>query len=223
MKIIAINGSPRKNWNTATLLEKTLEGAASNGAETELIHLYDLNYKGCVSCFACKLKGGKSYGKCAVKDGLAPVFKKIEAADALVFGSPVYLGNVTGEMRSFLERLVFQYLKYEDPPGSLFSRRLNTGFIYTMNVPEEYMKRAEYDKFMDLIGNYMTRTFGHTERLCCLDTLQFEDYSKYAASRFDAAAKAKRRKEVFPGDCQKAYELGRRLAPAERKPEPFGV
>lgn len=61
MKIIAINGSPRKNRNTATLLNKALEGAASQGAETELIHLYDLNYKGCVSCFACKIKNGKSY------------------------------------------------------------------------------------------------------------------------------------------------------------------
>ncbi|SPF52384.1 hypothetical protein SBF1_5670010 [Candidatus Desulfosporosinus infrequens] len=54
MKIIAINGSPRKKWNTDILLNKALEGAASQGAETELIHLYDLNYKGCISCFACE-------------------------------------------------------------------------------------------------------------------------------------------------------------------------
>jgi multimeric flavodoxin WrbA len=59
MKIIAINGSPRKDWNIATLLNEALEGAASQGAENELIHLYDLNYKGCISCFACKTKGGK--------------------------------------------------------------------------------------------------------------------------------------------------------------------
>ncbi len=45
MKVIGINGSPRKKWNTSTLLEKALEGAASEGAETELIHLYDLNFK----------------------------------------------------------------------------------------------------------------------------------------------------------------------------------
>ena len=44
MKIMAFNGSPRKQWNTATLLGKALEGAASQGAETELIHLYDLDY-----------------------------------------------------------------------------------------------------------------------------------------------------------------------------------
>ena len=49
MKVIAINGSPRKKWNTATMLEKALEGATSEGAETELIHLYDLNFKGCTS------------------------------------------------------------------------------------------------------------------------------------------------------------------------------
>lgn len=54
MKVLAINGSPRKTWNTATVLTKALEGAASQGAQTELIHLYDLNYKGCISCFACK-------------------------------------------------------------------------------------------------------------------------------------------------------------------------
>jgi len=72
MKIIAFNGSPRKKWNTATLLQNALDGAASKGAETELIHLYDLNYKGCISCFACKTLGGKSYGKCAVHDDLTP-------------------------------------------------------------------------------------------------------------------------------------------------------
>jgi len=70
MKVMAFNGSPRKTWNTATLLNKALEGAASQGAETELIHLYDLHYSGCKSCFACKLKEGASYGKCATKDAL---------------------------------------------------------------------------------------------------------------------------------------------------------
>ena len=53
MNIIAVNGSPRKNWNTATLLQKALEGAEAQGAKTELIHLYEHNYRGCVSCFFC--------------------------------------------------------------------------------------------------------------------------------------------------------------------------
>jgi len=59
MKAIAVNGSPRKTWNTAQLLKKALEGAAGAGAETKIIHLYDLNFKGCTSCFACKRKNSK--------------------------------------------------------------------------------------------------------------------------------------------------------------------
>ena len=84
MKAIGVNGSPRKKWNTATLLEKALKGAGSQGAKTELFHLYDLNYKGCISCFACKKKPGKSYGKCAVKDGLMPVLEKVNEADVII-------------------------------------------------------------------------------------------------------------------------------------------
>jgi multimeric flavodoxin WrbA len=213
MKVIAFNGSPRKKWNTATLLEKALEGAKSQGAEIEMIHLYDLNYKGCISCFACKTKNDKSYGKCAVKDDLAPVYKKIkEEADALIFGSPVYLGHVTGEMRSFLERLTFPYLAYTDPPSSLFSRKIKTGFIYTMGITEEMIQDWGYNYFITGHLNLLTRMFGHSESLCSFDTLQFDDYAKYIATRFDPVKKAKRRKEVFPIDCQKAFEMGVRLA-----------
>jgi len=78
MKVIAINGSPRKNWNTATLIKNALEGAESEGAVTELIQLYDLNYKGCKSCFSCKIRRGKSYGSCAVNDDLTSIFMKVE-------------------------------------------------------------------------------------------------------------------------------------------------
>lgn len=62
MKAIAVNGSPRRNWNTATLLRKALDGAKSVGADTELIHLYDMQYRGCISCFACKRKDNKFVG-----------------------------------------------------------------------------------------------------------------------------------------------------------------
>lgn len=70
MNVIAVNGSPRKNWNTHILLGKALEGAKDAGAQTELVNLYDLEYKGCISCLACKLKNGKSLGRCALNDGL---------------------------------------------------------------------------------------------------------------------------------------------------------
>jgi multimeric flavodoxin WrbA len=218
MKAIAVNGSPRKKWNTATLLDKALEGAASMGAETELIHLYDLNYKGCISCFSCKLKEGKSYGHCAVKDDLKPVLEKIEEeADALILGSPIYFGMVTGMMRAFMERLLFQYLVYDSQYSSLFSRTIASGFIYTMNVTAEGMKQRGYEQCMqntELAVNRMLRGTA-PQTLYVNDTLQFKDYSKYVTTAFSAEAKAKRRQEEFPKDCQKAFELGRRLLQPE--------
>jgi multimeric flavodoxin WrbA len=212
MKVLAVNGSPRKTWNTATLLKKALKGAASRGADTELIHLYDLKFTGCTSCFACKLRGGKSYGKCAVKDGLRPILKQVEAADALILGSPIYFGDVSGEMRSFLERLLFPYFTYTDPPQSLFPRKIPTAFIYTMNITEELMREWGYHWFFDNHQRLLQIIFGASESLCSFDTYQFKDYGKVVVERFDPEKKAVRRREVFPLDCDKALALGRRLA-----------
>ena len=211
MKVIAINGSPRKKWNTATLLEKALEGAASQGAETELIHLYDLDFKGCTSCFACKMKDGKSYGKCVMDDGLTSVLAKLANADVFLLGSPIYFGTVTGEMRSFMERLLFPYLTYSRPPGSLFSRKIRTAFIYTMNVSEQVMKEYCYPVHFGMNENYLTRIFGQTESLCSYETLQFEDYDKVVFNYFDPEERRERRRTVFPDDCRMAFELGVRL------------
>jgi multimeric flavodoxin WrbA len=211
MKVIAVNGSPRKNWNTATLLQKALDGAASQGAETEIFHLHELNYKGCVSCFACKTKNGQSFGVCAVKDDLTSILNKVREVDAIIFGSPIYFGTVTGEMKSFMERLLFPYTTYTDPPGTRFSRKIRTGFIYTMNVTGEMAKEWGYDRYFNTTGMLLERIFGSSEALCSYDTYQFEDYSKYVAPRFDPLKKAKRRAEVFPKDCENAFAMGARL------------
>jgi len=212
MKIIAINGSPRKTWNTATLLNKAMEGAVSQGAESELIHLYDLNYKGCISCFACKTKGGKSYGKCPIPDDLAAIFKKVEEADAIILGSPIYLGRVTGEMAAFLDRFLFQYSTYTNPPQSLFPKKIHAGFIYTMNATEEQSKELGYEQNLKNNESMLRRIFGEAETLISFDTYQFNDYSKVVAPRFDPAKKAKRREEVFPNECKSAFEMGIRYA-----------
>ena len=113
MKDYAINGSPRKNKNTATLLQKALDGVKEatkdKEVETEIINLYDLNYTGCKSCFACKRLGGKNYGKCAINDDIYEILEKISQADGLIFGSPIYFSNITGQLLAFLERLLFPY------------------------------------------------------------------------------------------------------------------
>jgi multimeric flavodoxin WrbA len=215
MQVIGINGSPRRQWNTATLVAKTLEGAAAQGAQTELIHLYDLNFRGCTSCFSCKIRGGKSYGRCAMKDGLTPLLESIATADALVVGSPVYFGSVTGETRSFLERLLFPYLTYTVPYGTLFPKKLATAFIYTMNVTEERSREFGYEYFIKANERYGQLLLGTVESLCAFDTCQVDDYTKVVIESFDPVHKAKRRAEALPQDCQRAFELGRRLAGAE--------
>jgi len=199
------------------LLENALEGAESQGAETELIHLYDLNYKGCTSCFACKLKDGKSYGKCAINDELTPVLNQLADADAFLLGSPIYFGTVTGEMRSFMERLLFPYLAYTQPPASLFNRKIPTAFIYTMNVSEEKFKEVQYDIHINLNENILSRIFGQAESFCSFETLQFEDYDKVVFSYFDPEERRERRRTIFPEDCRKVFTLGESLVQKYRK------
>ena len=212
MNVLGINGSPRKKWNTATLLNETLKGAKSQGASTELIHLYDLNYKGCTSCFSCKLKNGESYGKCSLNDELTPILQKIEEIDALILGSPIYLGVVTGEMHSFLERLVFPHLVYDRERSTLYPKKIPVTFIYTMGAPEEVINYFQIDKHIELNENFLNRIIGPTRSLIVTDTLQFDDYSKYEASMFDEDAKKERNEKVFPKDCQKAYDIGVKIA-----------
>jgi multimeric flavodoxin WrbA len=212
MKVIAFNGSPRKNWNTAMLLKKAIDGAASQGAETDLIHLYDLNYKGCRSCFACKTTGGKSYGKCAAKDDLSPILKNIGEVDAIILGSPIYYGAASGEMRSFLERLLFPLMTYNNPPQSLFPKKIVTGFIYSMNVTEDLMKALGFEQHLHFNEMMLKMVFGESESLCSFDTYQFPDYSKVVADVYDPVEKGKRREEIFPLDCEKAFAMGVRFS-----------
>ena len=214
MKAIAVNGSPRKNWNTATLLKHALEGAAQQGAQTELVNLYDLAYQGCSSCFACKEIGGRSYGRCAMRDELAPLLEKIATADLLVLGTPVYFGAETGEMRSFLERLLFPYLTYTPGYAPIFPGKLRVGLVYTMNVAEQDLAARNYDKTFGATKGVLTRIFGNCELLLSTDTCQFSDYSKYLSTCWDAEAKKKRHEEVFPRDCRQAFALGEKLAAA---------
>ena len=212
MTILAVNGSPRKKWNTAQVLKSVLDGAAKAGAETKLVHLYDYDFKGCVSCFECKRLGGKNYGRCAVKDGLTPLLAEAAEADALVIGTPVYFGAETGETRSFIERMLFPYLTYTPGYAAIFPRKIPTAMVYTMNVPEDVMEQRNYGHMTGLAQGFMSRTFGSCEVLTVNDTYQFDDYAKYLCTVWDAEAKAQRRKDVFPQDLVKASALGERLA-----------
>jgi multimeric flavodoxin WrbA len=213
MNVMAFNGSPRKkNWNTVTLLNNALEGAASAGAETELIQLYDLNFSGCISCFSCKKISREKDGVCAVQDDLTSVLDRVRNTDALIIGTPVYYGAESASTRALLERLCFPYNKYSKDRKSLFPRHISTALIYTMNVGQELLGTLGYDRHFSITKTALERHFGTCELLLCTDTLQFDDYSRYESEMFDREAKIKRHAEVFPEDCRRAFDLGVRVA-----------
>lgn len=216
-KVIILNASPRKNFNTATLLKEAQKGAESVGAQVEYINLVDLNYKGCVSCFACKVKGNKTGGLCAYRDDLRPVLEKILQADALIIGTPIYYSYPTGMFRNLLERLFFAMMTYDKDDTNpyatklLVEKKLATGIIYTMNCTPELYEKFNYPAILSPDWNAFKRFFGSCEVLNSYNTYQFSDYSRYMADIVDEKDKAHTRDTQFPIDKQKAFELGKKL------------
>ena len=208
--ILAFNGSPRAKGNTAAMLQAALDGAASTGAETRLVQLYSLKFKGCVSCFSCKLKKGR-HGHCAMKDELSPYLEMMEEADALLFGSPIYYGDITQELLALEHRFLFSHMLYNKENRWVFSRRIPSAFIYTFGMTVEHTD-AIVGQFA-AVHNRMGEMLGMKSEICCsANAWQFSDYSLYEADRYDPVEKKKYHDEVFPQDCRKAFELGRRLA-----------
>jgi hypothetical protein len=81
-----------------------------------------------------------------------------------------------------------------------------------MGAKEDQMKLMGYDQSLNIVEMVMKRIFGESESLFVTDTYQFDDYSKYDSSAFDVEEKAKRRREEFPKDSQKAFDMGVRFA-----------
>ena len=152
-KVIIINGSPRKNFNTAKVLKEAQKGAEAAGAEVEYFNLVDLNFKGCMSCFACKRKGMDLGGLCALRDELRPVLEKIVNADAVIMGSPVYDFYPTGMFRNLAERMLFAggtYMLDENGhPMMNLKRNIPVGLIFTMNATTEQMKQYSMDSVLN--------------------------------------------------------------------------
>ncbi len=101
MKILAINGSPHTTRSTTRkLVSFVLEGAAEAGAETEIIDLCDFRVTPCTACEGCSFNG-----ICVYEDDVPPIVERMKESDGVVFASPVYIDNVSGQMKIFFDRL----------------------------------------------------------------------------------------------------------------------
>ena len=206
--IIIIDGGPRKNMNTAKLLQRFAEGAksANNDTEVKTIRLYDLDYKGCMSCMACKLKG-KASNICRFKDALTPVLEEIAQADGLVLGSPIYFGDVTGQMRTFLERLSFPWLSYND--YSLTApKRMPVVLVETMNGTPERNNSNHFGSMEWCI----TTALGEPQHIVCYNTCQVAKNDRDKLRGFSEEYKHTSRDAHWEEDLQKAFEAGRQMA-----------
>ncbi|MCR4745985.1 MAG: flavodoxin family protein [Lachnospiraceae bacterium] len=206
MKTVIINGSPRKNQNTANILKEAQRGAEAAGHETVYYNLYDLKFTGCKSCLGCKRKGNTEPYKCIIKDELSEVLDAIYEADHLIIGSPIYFGQPTGELRSFMERACFPPLSYNDY-SSLFNRKVDVTVFLTMNNSLE--RYNEFDKSdMEKYFGPFRMLKGDVKIIPVCDTLQVNDYSKYEMASFSEEHKKEVHEHDFPKDLEVAFNVG---------------
>ena len=207
-KIMIIDGGPRKNFNTASMLQAFAEGAKSVGNEIDvkIVRLYDLDYKGCMSCMACKIKGRAS-NICKFKDSLTPILEEVAQADGLVLGSPIYFGQITGQMQAFLERLAFPWLSYND--YSLTApKKMPVVLMETMNGLPDNNNSQGYGSMEYCI----TTALGQPEHINAYNTYQVKNYDRFELASFSEVSKRQYREENWEKDLQKAREAGRKMA-----------
>lgn len=116
-KILILNGSPKKNGNTAALVDWFNRGAASKGAEVEIIRTAFLKYKtlGCTSCRACQ-KSDKY--ECCVDDEAKPVLARMADVDVIVFATPLYFFSASAQLKLVFDRM-FSLYKWDNQAGTM--------------------------------------------------------------------------------------------------------
>ncbi len=152
MKMVGLLGSPRAEGTSATIARHLLQTAAALGAETQTFELNRLTYRGCQACYACK----KGRDDCVLQDDLREVLAAVQAADVVLLASPVYYGDLTSQLKGFIDRsysyLVPDYLT-NPQPSRLSPKKLV--FILTQGQPEETMFAdifPRYDFFLKWMG-----------------------------------------------------------------------
>lgn len=182
MKVLGIATSPRKGANSQTLVEHILTGAKEAGAETEIIRLCLLDIQPCRGCNTCKTEDG-----CVIEDDMEMLIKKMEEADAVVLGSPVYWSRLNAQAYPFIDRL-YAIIKLDFtsdfPKGKKMALALTCGGM----EPEDLKPINDYVKF---VFGFLGFTDGGF--ICQNHCLLPDDISKY------------------PDTIKKAKELGRAL------------
>lgn len=158
MKIVAINGSPRSNGNTALALKTALSEMEKQGIETEILEVGNKIIRGCVSCGTCRKT--KS-GRCAINDYVNEAIDKLKDADGIIIGSPVYYAGINGTLKSFLDRLFYASapsFKYKLGGAVIAQRRAGS-----LPAFEQINKYFAISEMITIGASYWNMAFGAAE------------------------------------------------------------
>jgi multimeric flavodoxin WrbA len=150
MKVIGFNGSPRKNGNTAILIQRVFRGLENEGIETEFIQLSHRKIHGCISCYKCDQNKDR---RCAVNDDSANEYiEKISLAQGVVLGSPSYFSGVTPEMKALIDRVGFvsrqNGMMFKDKVGCMVSAARRVGAVQTLDCMSHFFLAVQ----MTIVG-----------------------------------------------------------------------
>ena len=153
MKVLSVLGSPRKGGNSDYLAQETLKPLQEVGAQIKTHRLNDLSFRGCQACMACKTKRET----CILEDDLNEVMEDFKEADVLIFASPVYYGDVSGQFKCFFDRtfefLTPDYTTAENPSRLAEGKRCAFVLVQGAPDPEQFEDIfPRYTAFLDWYG-----------------------------------------------------------------------
>jgi multimeric flavodoxin WrbA len=141
MKVMGFIASPRKDGNTAWAINKILEGAKEQGAETQSWYTGDLDIKPCRSCYGCK----QGDLRCLLNDDMQKLYEALEHADALVLGSPTYMGQMSAQAKIFTDRLFAEYHPRFSPQFKERNAGKKLVLVFTQGNPDPGLFQSYYD------------------------------------------------------------------------------
>jgi multimeric flavodoxin WrbA len=140
MKIVAFVGSPHRDGNTAWVVGEIARVAKARGAEVEIFHAWAMNVKTCMGCRACMNKKG-----CVIKDDMGAFFEAFRAADAFVFATPNYMGQMSGQAKTFFDRMSPYVVPKFSPKFNPEYADKKLVLVFTQGNPDKGKFKAYYD------------------------------------------------------------------------------
>ena len=185
MKVVVLLGSPRSGKNSATIANRITDTAAQLGAESSTFELNRLSYRGCQGCYACKT----THESCVLQDDLTEVLGAVQAADLVVLASPVYYGDVTAQLKGFIDR-TFAYLKPDYPtnpqPSRLTPKKLV--FVIAQGHPDTTRFADIYPRYQMFL-QWMGFADCHLIRACGIGPARVDAVPEQVLQQAEAAAR----------------------------------